>query len=250
MGKPFRTYTEGVDEHEIRRAAHRYRTRTDFLTRVDQAKGPGFAQRLRSHLSAGLPAILLVDDFGHWVALVGYLTEREQFIVMDPDDRDHAFSRWSEHTLLRKGWNHSDDTGEPDQYFAILTRRRDGKPPRWRINEAFLRLCELGSEQTADEMANDLVEMARRACPSNAEAPGLSLDQVLEQHERVVLASVEHWAAYNRRTVKPAHLKSLSRDYTTIAAAAGIRLARGADLTAIAAQMTTVLTTYAWTGTL
>jgi hypothetical protein len=247
MNKPYRTYREGVDEFEIRKAARRYGVRTEFLARFEREKGPLLSRRLRRWASRGLPAILLVDDFEHWVALLGYLEERAQFIVMDPDDRHHAFNRWSEHTLLRRGWNSGGV--EPDQYFAILARRRDDQPPRWHITEAFLRLCEVGSAQTSEEMANDLIEMARRArSETEDEDPGPFLDEVLSQHRKVILSSVEHWAAYNRRRHRD--LRAIYSDYATIAGAAGIRIGRRADPTAIVAQMTTVLTTYAWTGAL
>ncbi|MGC4114692.1 MAG: C39 family peptidase [Myxococcales bacterium] len=251
LGKPYRVYTEGVDEFEIRKAARRFGVRTEFLHQGDKHRGASFARRLRNHLRQGLPAILLVQGFSHWVAVIGRLEEREQFIVMDPDDRHHAFNRWSEHTLVREAWNEHPRKLEPAQYFAILTRRRDGRPARWRVTESFLRLVDAGSEQTSDEMLNDLIGMARRARSEESEAePGPFLYEVLEDHERVILRSVEHWAAYNRQSVKPATLRSLFRDYTVIASSAGLRLSKGADLAAIVAQMTTVLTTYAWLGRL
>ncbi|MBI5548037.1 MAG: C39 family peptidase [Deltaproteobacteria bacterium] len=251
VGRPQRVYSEGMDERDIRRGARKFGVRTEFLSRLERGKGPGFARRLKGHLRQGLPAILLVQDFSHWVAVIGRLEEREQFIIMDPDDRHRAFSRWSEHTLLREAWNGHPHGYEPDQYFAILTSRKDGRPPRWRITESFLRLVDAGSEQTSDEMLNDLIEMARRARADQADdEQGPSLNEVLEEHERVVIGSVEHWAAFNRRSVKPAALRSLYRDYTVIASAAGLRLPRAADTAAIVAQMATVLTTYAWLGKL
>lgn len=251
VGKPYRVYTEGVDEFEIRKAARKYGVRTDFLAQLDKEKGSAFARRLRTHLRKGLPAILLAQDFSHWVAAIGWLDGRDQFIIMDPDDRHHAFNRWSEHTLLREAWNVHPKGAEPDQYFAILTRRKDSRPARWRINESFLRLVDAGSEQTSDEMLNDLIEMARRArSEESGEEPGPFLEKVLEEYERVVLDSVQHWAAFNRRSVKAAAIRSLYRDYRVIASAAGLRLSKGADVATLVAQMTTVLATYAWVGRL
>lgn len=250
IGKPYRVYKEGVDEFEIRKAARRFGVRTHFLAQRDREKGPAFARRLRTHLRQGLPVILLVQSFSHWVAVIGRLEARDQFIVMDPDER-RAFSRWGEATLVREAWNVHPRAAEPDQYFAVLTSRRDGRPARWRISESFLRLVGAGSAQTSDEMLNDLIEMARRSrSEESASGPGPFLHQVLEEHERIILGSVEHWAAFNRRAVRPAALRTLFRDYTVIAASAGLRLSRGADTAALVAQMTTVLTTYAWLGRL
>jgi hypothetical protein len=251
MHKPFRTYKDGVDEIDIRQAARRYGVRTELLARFDREEGALFVRRLKSHLRRGLPCVLLVQSFGHWVALVGYVEAKDQIIVMDPDDRRHAFNRWSDRTLLSKAWNVGPWTGQPSQYFAILARRYDGRQPKWRITESFARLCAMGSEQTADEMVRDLIEMARRArAEAGEDSKGPFLEKVLARHRRVVVSSVEHWAAYSRREVKPGSLRALYRDYSVVAAAAGIRLAKNVDPSAIVAQMTTVLTTYAWTGSL
>lgn len=248
-GKPYRIAAEGVNELEIRKAARRYAVRTEFLARFRRSRGLEFARRLRTHLRKGLPGILLVEDFSHWIAVIGWLEARAQFIVMDPDERHRAFGRWSESRLLREAWNVHPQGAEPDQFFAILTRRKDGKPARWRLTESFLRLLDVGSEQTSEEMLNDLIEMARRArAEDSGEEPGPFLERVLEEHERVVVGSVQHWAAFNRRSVRPAALRGLYRDYLAIASAAGLRLSKGADVSAIVAQMTTVLATYAWVG--
>jgi hypothetical protein len=50
--------------------------------------------------------------------------------------------------------------------------------------------------------------------------------------------------------VKKADLKRLYHDYQVVAAAAGLRVPRDADVGELVAQMTVLLATYAWTGEL
>lgn len=246
-GKPYAVYTQGLDEFEIRRAARRFGVRCEFLARSSKAQGSAFARGLCAHLERGLPALLLVSDMAHWVAVIGWLGESEHFVIMDPND-ERAFNKWSEHTLLANGWNEDQEGDEPSTFFAILTSRADGAAPRWRISPEFLRLCARGSDDTAGRMARDLAEMVvRRAAGAEAKRT-VPLGGVLESLEPVVLDSINHWARYSE--VGAADLRRLFRDYRVVADAADLRAPSGVDRSLLAAQLTSVLSAYAWTGEL
>lgn len=241
-GKPWRIYSEGMDEHEIVAVAKRLGAHGDLLLELKRDRGATFARRLRAHLQRGFPAVLLVWDMAHWVAVVGLAEDK--FVVMDPHDDERAFERWSEKRLLKECWNEGDDD-EPDQYFAILLSRADGQPAAWKMTDAFVRLCTVGSMDTADQMAKDLKEMIARAGGSDE---GVPLETVLEKHARTVVRSVNHWTAQSQ--VSKADLKELYHDYQVVAAAAGLRVPGDANVAALVAQMTVLLATYAWTGEL
>jgi hypothetical protein len=178
----------------------------------------------------------------HWVAVVGLVADK--FVVMDPYDNDHAFERWSEKRLLKECWNDGDDD-EPDQYFAILLSRADGQPAAWKMTDAFVRLCAVGSMDTADQMAKDLKEMIERAGGQAEDAP---LEEVLGRHAKAVVRSTSHWTAGSK--VSKRDLKEVYADYMTIAAAAGLRIPRDATEAELVSQMTVVLCAFAWTGEL
>jgi|GEM_PF-763747 hypothetical protein len=247
-GKPVSIFIHGVDERGLRRAARQFGVRSEFVLIDDRSRGKEFARRLRAHLRQGNPAILLSNDFEHWVAVIGYLSKQRKFIIVDPKEKRAVFSRWSEATLLRRGWNEAKgpDSYEPSQYFAILLSRKDGQPPKWKISEAWLRLCERGSVDTAENMANDLAEIAALASPSTENIEeGPYLAEFLEKHEETILGSIIHWAGGNGDRTR-SDLRTFYRDYTTVASSSGIRIAPNADTTLLVAQITAILSAYWW----
>ncbi len=243
-------YRRGQDEQDLRRAAAAYHINCRFLSIRRKDRGFAFADRLRRHLQRGLPAILLVKDFGHWVAVLGYFPEADTFIIDDPNVRQPLFSRWSEKALLINAWNdaqaaqHPHD--EPSQYFAILLSRKDGAPPRWRITPTFLRLCETGSGETAVAMTQALVEIVKRTC--NGHHPvrgGEPLTAMMDRHEETIVRSAFHWVQGQHRLTL-GDVRRQFRDYRIIAEAAGLRVRRSSDVAAIVAQLASLMTSFIW----
>lgn len=247
--KPVSIFNNGIDEKDLRRAAKAFDVRSEFVLYTEREKGREFARRLRAHLRQGNPAILLSRHFEHWVAVIGYLSRQRKFIIVDPKEKNAIFFRWSETKVLRSAWNASqthEQRTDPDQYFAILLSRRDGVPPLWKTSEAWLRLCERGSADTADGMANDLAEMAVLASPDDRNVEdGPYLAELLEEYEELILNSITHWAE-GHETVSRADLRTFYRDYTTVASSTGIRLAPTADRVTLVAQLTAILCSYWW----
>ncbi|MCA1810149.1 MAG: hypothetical protein LC725_12005 [Lentisphaerae bacterium] len=246
-----RIFWAGTDEKQNRKAAARYRVRSEFLHINVKDNGRLFAGRLRRHLRKGLPAMLLVKDLRHWVSVLGCIEddEDEKFIIVDPNDHERIFSRWTENTLIKRAWNEyrpddEEDDTEEDQYFAILLSRKDGAPARWAVSEAWLRLYERGTADTATNMANDLYEMVLRSAPAGTpEETGVYLADVLEQYKDMVIETIDHWVADPQVTTS--ELKNLYRDYKTVAAATSLRLPLGSDHTEMLAQISAIMTVYA-----
>ncbi len=247
-GRPMRVFAHGVDEEGLRRAAERYGVASEFLLVEERRRGREFATRLRRHLVPGNPAVMLVDNFEHWVAVIGYLRDRRRFIIVDPKDETSVFRLCSEQTLIRRGWNAvgTSDPGEPDQFFAILLARADGGPARWQVSEAWLRLCERGSDDTAEGMANDLTELARLASPGHgAISDGPYLAELIEEYQDRIVDSITHWAR-GSGTRDLGDLRAFFRDYEIVASATGIRVAKRCDRARLVAQLTALLCSYWW----
>lgn len=248
-GRPVSVFVHGVDEGGLRRAARKFGVRSEFVIMKAREEGRLFARAIRSHLRFGNPVILLSRDFEHWIAAIGYLPKQRRFIVVDPKEKNAVFFRWSEDRLIREAWNRNGTktlSEEPDQYFAILLSRMDGEAARWRITESWLRLCERGSADTAEGMANDLAEIAAMASPDERSIEdGPYLAEVLQQGEDVVIDSITHWAQGSGSANKN-DLRALYRDYTTIASSSGIRIAPDADRSWIISQLTALLCSFWW----
>lgn len=247
-GRPMKVFAHGVDEQGLRRAAEAYEVASEFLLVEERRRGREFATRLRRHLAAGNPAIMLVGHFEHWVAVLGYLRSKRRFIVVDPKDERSVYRLWSEQMLIRSGWNVDGGPapGEPDQFFAILLSRADGGRARWRISEAWLRLCERGADDTAEGMANDLAEVALLASPGEkAIADGPYLAELIEEYRERVLDSITHWAQGNGLRDR-GDMRAFFRDYQIVASATGIRVAKDCDRVYLVAQLTALLASYWW----
>ncbi len=247
-GRPMRVFAHGIDEEGLRRAAGAYGVASEYLEFTERRQGRAFATRLRRHLAAGNPAVMLVGNFEHWVAVIGYLKSRHRFIIVDPKDESSIFRLWSEQTLIRRGWNVGAAPGldEPDQFFAILLSRADGGPPKWEVSEAWLRLVERGSDDTAEGMANDLAEVALLASPGDrAIADGPYLAELIEEYRECILDSITHWAQGNGVRAR-GDLRAFFRDYEIIASSTGIRVAKGCDRPYLVAQFTALLCSYWW----
>jgi hypothetical protein len=180
----------------------------------------------------------------HWVAVIGCVDGA--FIVMDPNDNERCFSRLNTRAFLARAWC-TDEDG-PDEFFAIAIRRKDGAGPRWRVTRSFARRLEDGAEETAEEITKDLASIiARASTKSSADlSDGAPLASILESMATSVVENTWNWTAQNEHT--RADLRRVFDDYLTIAAATDMRVPTGVSETAIAVQMTVILTTYAWNG--
>jgi len=243
-GVPWRVYRAGLNEKETRRAANAYGVTARFLEVSNKQQGSGFAAKLRRHLRQGHPAMLCCMDFGHWISVLGYADHK--FIIADPDDDDQAFSKWTERTLLRNGWNDDGDDDEetPPQYFAILLKRRDGKPTRWNLTEEWLRLCRRGSEEALDLLAEDIAEVACRAGGTREGKRQIDLATVLREYEHMIPEQVAHWV---EAEVSVKDLRDLYRDFRVTAESLRLRVPRSIDHGILITQMTTLLSTWSWT---
>ena len=74
------------------------------------------------------------------------------------------------------------------------------------------------------------------------------MTQILDRYEGLIIDAVNHWVASEK--VNKNDLKSFYEDYKVVAASTAIKLPKGADHAALVAQITTLLTTYAWRGEL
>ena len=241
-GQPIKTFFAGMEPPKIRLAAAAYKVGATFLEVRNKAHGPQFAARLKRHLQRGLPAMVLVWDFEHWVAVVGHLDGK--FVVADPDDNAEQFRRWTERKLLNECWNDDgeDDPDDPPQYYAILLKRRDCKPARWKLTDDWVKLCERGNEQDLTAMAADLQDIAGRAGGFFTGRDGVTLASVLRCHESMITEQVAHWVG---DAVTQGQLRGLFRDYLITADAMQLQVPRRVNHAILVAQMATILTVWA-----
>lgn len=243
----------GMDEQELMGVAKKHGIATTEIVETVRSKGKEHLTELRAHLAKGLPALYLIWDFTHWIAVLGELNGH--FIIVDPLSKRRVFDVWSEAQMLKEGWNDTgDDDDEPSQYCSLLFERADGRPPQWQPTVEWLALCQGGSYDTAANMASDLQEIVKRATESrfmggvHVFRPEVEpLGAFIRQNVEMLTQSVMHWGEGAGQRGK--ELTEFCIDYATIADACSLTIPVTANRYAIIAQLTALLSAWWWGAT-
>ena len=246
-GSPYLIYWRGLGDEHIRKAAEKNNA---VCKTLETADADVFHDRLAAHLKKGNPAILAVEDCSHWVAAIGGIEDkgRFKFVVDDPIDKEKFFFVMNKSDFLGYAWNDEDsDGGEYARYYAILISRRDGKPGVWKPTKEFLDLCEKGSYATALEMAGDLGEIV--ASSGGKTRKKIPLAEIMAMEKDTVRKSLR-WLDWNSAAEDMDAMMEFYGDYRIVADSAGIECPADASRVALVSQITALLVTCAWTGTL
>jgi hypothetical protein len=141
------------------------------------------------------PAILCVDDWGHWITVVRY--EAGKFVIID-SDRDPVLDAvsWPQ---LRARWRYRDtdyDKKEPPElydFYAVLPRFRVTVKADFSLARIrFLRRAENHALAARwNEYVEDLMEICR---PRSALQTGaISMGEFLRRHQELIIARVVYW---------------------------------------------------------
>lgn len=142
-GRPVSAFWEGLDDKELSKAARKHSVRVKQVLLCGRGEGAAFIRTVREHVILKGPAVVLACNFAHWICVIAY--RNGKFIVRDPDKDPRVLNVWSPDTLKAAAWNadyeDDDSAAEPNQYFALLITRKDGKSPAVTIDPGFLRRC-------------------------------------------------------------------------------------------------------------
>jgi hypothetical protein len=229
---------EGLGEDGILAVARKVGMTAECL-RVKPGGDPApFANKLKKHLRTGNPVVLCVEEFLHWVAVIGYSEEQEHFFVMNPEDYDEPYTVCSEKKLLN--WAVAKEDNE-DSLLAIPVARKDGRSPRWRATPAFLKVCREGAELNASDLAEELEEMLTRASPDDPGDEGVPLHTYLAEIENIVVDSADHWTGDDAEATKK-EMRDFYKAYIAVAEARGLKLPARLGRAHLIAQMSVSLT--------
>lgn len=225
----------GTDELRLARAARAY----DCALVGARRRDPELARRaLVRSLASGRPAILCVDDWGHWITVLRH--HGGEFVVVD-SNMDPVLNVLSWQTLRRR-WRYLDvdyDEDEPPalfDYFEVVPKFRAVLRGQFSVSRVrFLRRAE--NRRLAlcwDEFLEDLLEICRPRSPQHV-AP-LSMAEFLRRHQEMLLRRVEYWhgdIARRRMLRLFSHLRFVAETYGLVIPEAAQRRAL-ADLAILA----------------
>jgi hypothetical protein len=201
-----------------------------------------------THILQGGPAMMIVQDLAHWVAVIGYLPDEEKFIIYDPNEASNFF-KWSPAQFMREAWNAAEGAS---QSYALLLSRTDGKKPVWRVTKDWIKIHGRGSDCTAGTIAGDLRDLVVRSAPNRMPEPDILsqgedffLADLLRKYRETILGEILYWqegsGEFNHKD-----LKDLYSDYIVCAEACGLKIIQEADQERIVAGLTALFSAYWW----
>jgi len=242
----YKTTKSGFDQDELRKIAKIFNTKTQFLQVHGGKKNfEIFNKQLIAHLKTGNPAMLSVNDGGHWIAVQGHEKNKRRTIyyVNDPNNLgDRVFDKWTTTEIKRE----YDKTFSNDDYFAILLSRKDGKDPTFLISKNLSNLVASGSFDTLSGMTEDLKKIA------DISSKGRNTDSYLADHlimhKKTILRVIKNLLNWDCTESDFNEVSMFYVDYITVARASRIKMSKKADIVQFTAYMTSLLTTCAWCG--
>jgi ABC-type bacteriocin/lantibiotic exporter with double-glycine peptidase domain len=134
-----KVWFSGLNETELQKASKVYGVTSKLVLYDNRRMGRRFMREIRDHVVSKGPVIVLIDDFSHWVTVLGY--QGGKFLIRDSLEKK-IFERWTPKTFLYWAWNLNEPGDkEPSQFFGIFPSRDDGLPPAVKTNTSFVRKC-------------------------------------------------------------------------------------------------------------
>jgi len=197
-----RTTREGTDEKMLRRAAERFDCELIENRRFTEASA---FRALKAALLAGRPCLICINQWGHWVTIVGFDAKSERFVVIDSEkDPVVRIPAWSE---LKRRWvyNEYDREGKLKQFYDLYVLK-----PRFRVqskaNFSLKRAQFLRRAGNAtfikhfDEYVSDLLNIAKPSPKKEIAMNGhgriaavISMAEFLRRHQKMLLETVRYW---------------------------------------------------------
>jgi hypothetical protein len=183
----------GTDEIKLARAARAYDCEMNFIRRKDSLRAK---RELVQSLKQGYPALLCVDDWNHWITVVGM--ERDKFISIDSRKAPVVcVDTWRR---LRNRWGyHEPDVEDPEQprtlydLHPVIPRFRVRRKAHFSLKRArYLRRPENKTFATFwDEYFTDLSYICVPRSPRAENV--ISMRELLRRHGAMIQEQIAFW---------------------------------------------------------
>ena len=183
----------GTDEKQLALAARHYHCDLPMIRRHRAEKA---RSDLLSYLRRGIPALLCLYKWSHWVAIVK--AERGQFIVLDSEVKavltilswGELKSRWVYHLKDEYDRDHRDPVFD---LHPVIPRKRVPTKARFSVARArYLRRPEHRSlTHLWDQYLVDLMAIAKPRTSLSVHV--ISLGEFFRRHDKMILDQVDYW---------------------------------------------------------
>jgi hypothetical protein len=241
LAKAAKTTPDGTDEKMLARAAKWCDCKLLEVRRFDENSA---FRNLTKHLLKGTPCLICINQWGHWVTIVGYSAKTQRFVLLDSEkDPVVRIPSWAE---LKRRWayNEYDKDGKLKHYYDLYPLR-----PNFRVQTkadfSLQRAQFLRRPGNApfikhfDEYVTDMLDIARPRS-THGDVSTISMAEFLRRHGKMLIETVSYWHGI----VSNAQLKKVLSNMQFVAETYGLVVRQDEEKRTIAA-IGVLLTTWA-----
>ncbi len=178
----------GTDEIGLAKAAKYFDCTMKYFKSSDSARS---VKRLISYLEKGIPCILSVDNWGHWLAVLNY--DKKKFVVVD-SGLEKVIVTYSSRQLLKR-WRYYEQENQFESYdgYALMSDIKVETKANFTYERAKLVMRERNADLASqwDSYFNDLINICRPIRP-NAKLT-MSFTEFVRRHENLLIKQVSYW---------------------------------------------------------
>jgi hypothetical protein len=182
------TWWYGTDEIGLAHAARYFHCTMKYFKNPDAKSS---IKKLISYLEKGIPCILSVDNWGHWLTVLNY--DKKKFIVVD-SAKDKVIVTYSARQLLKR-WYYYDEENDFESYdgYALIPNFKVATKANFTYEIAKTVMLDRNADLASkwDTYFNDLMMICRPLRP-NARLT-MSLNEFLRRNEKLLIKQVADW---------------------------------------------------------
>jgi hypothetical protein len=182
------TWWYGTDEIGLAKAAKSFDCKMKYFRREMPEEA---VKKLSEQLKQGLPCILSVDNWEHWLTVIN--EQQNKFIVVD-SGLDKVIVILSANQLLKR-WKYVDEETGYISYdgYALTSNIKPTTKAKFSLEEAKFVMQNRNRElaEKWDAYFNDLINICRPRTPVSKRT--ISFNEFLRRHENLLVHQVANW---------------------------------------------------------
>jgi hypothetical protein len=182
------TWWYGTDEIGLAKAAKTFDCRMKYFRRETPVEA---VRALRGHLKLGLPCILSVDNWEHWVTVIN--EQQDKFIVVD-SGLDKVIVIYTAKQLLKR-WKYIEDENGFISYdgYALTSKFKPTTKANFSLDKARYVMRDRNKQlaEKWDTYFNDLITICRPRNPNSKRT--ISFNEFLRRHEKLIIKQIANW---------------------------------------------------------
>lgn len=240
ISKAARTTRGGTDEKMLRRAAKRFNVKLIEIRRYNEDAA---YRSITKYLDAGLPCLICINQWAHWVTIVGYNARSKRFVVLDSEkDPVVRLPSWTE---LKRRWAYNEHLrdGTHKQYFDLypvkpLYRTQTKANFSMQQAKALRRPGNITLAKHFDQYVSDMLVIAHPRSSRSDASPAISMAEFLRRHRKMLIDTVCFWHG----SVTTAQLSRILNNMRFVAETYGLVIREDEERPAIASLSALLMT--------